>query len=346
VAGRYVVLTFFGSAGADAGRQMLTGFRSSGARVFDEENAALFGVSVDPDDERNGRVAAAHPGMRVFWDFDLAVSRQYRAAVPSANGKAAFAPLTYVLDPRLRVLAAFPLGPDPSGHAAHVVEYVAGLPRFGPPVAAAAHAPALVVPHVFEPDLCRDLVRYYDARGGTDSGFMRDEGGKTVGMYDYSHKRRRDQDFEADEPLRRACMVRVHDRLVPEVERAFQFKATRMERYIVACYEGEHGGHFRAHRDNTTLGTAHRKFAVSLFLNTGEFEGGRLWFPEFGRHQFVAPPGGAVVFSCSLLHEATPVTHGRRYMFLPFLYDDAAAKVREANEKYLGGDANRSPGDS
>jgi hypothetical protein len=43
-----------------------------------------------------------------------------------------------------------------------------------------------------------------------------------------------------------------------------------------------------------------------------------------------------VVFSCSLLHQALPVTRGKRYAFLPFLYDDAAARVREANNAYLG----------
>jgi predicted 2-oxoglutarate/Fe(II)-dependent dioxygenase YbiX len=107
----------------------------------------------------------------------------------------------------------------------------------------------------------------------------------------------------------------------------------------VACYEGTVGGHFRAHRDNTTKGTAHRRFAVSLHLNTGKYEGGYLRFPEFGPQLYIAPAGGAVVFSCSLLHEATPVTRGRRYMFLPFLYDDEAAKIREANRKFLVDDA-------
>ena len=47
------------------------------------------------------------------------------------------------------------------------------------------------------------------------------------------------------------------------------------------------------------------------------------------------PTGGAVVFSCGLLHEATPVTRGERFAFLPFLYDDAAAQVRATNNKYL-----------
>ncbi len=137
-------------------------------------------------------------------------------------------------------------------------------------------------------------------------------------------------------------MVKIHDRLVPEIRRAYQFHATRMERYIVACYQGEHGGHFRAHRDNTTKGTAHRRFACSLNLND-DYEGGFVWFPEFGRQLFKPPPGGACVFSCSMLHEATPVTQGVRYVFLPFLYDDAAAKIREENLRFLAGDKNAPP---
>jgi predicted 2-oxoglutarate/Fe(II)-dependent dioxygenase YbiX len=60
-----------------------------------------------------------------------------------------------------------------------------------------------------------------------------------------------------------------------------------------------------------------------------------LRFPEFGSRLYAAPRGGAVVFSCSLLHEATPVTKGRRYMFLPFLYDEAARAVRDRNLNYV-----------
>jgi hypothetical protein len=35
------------------------------------------------------------------------------------------------------------------------------------------------------------------------------------------------------------------------------------------------------------------------------------------------------------MHEVTPVLKGSRYAFLPFLYDDAAAEIREANNGYL-----------
>ena len=120
---------------------------------------------------------------------------------------------------------------------------------------------------------------------------------------------------------------------LPEIAKVHQFTCTRMERYIVACYAAEDGGHFRAHRDNTTRGTAHRRFAVSVLLSD-DYEGGEVGFPESGPRTYRPEAGGAVVFSCSLLHAVTPVTAGRRYVFLPFLYDEAAAKVREENAKF------------
>jgi len=122
---------------------------------------------------------------------------------------------------------------------------------------------------------------------------------------------------------------------VPEIAKVPQFKVTRMERYVVSCYATEEGGHFSAHRDNTTKGTAHRRFAVSVNLND-DFEGGEVSFPEYGPRSFQAPPGGAVVFSCSLLHKVSKVTKGRRFVVLPFLYDDTAASIREEIARFIG----------
>ena len=42
------------------------------------------------------------------------------------------------------------------------------------------------------------------------------------------------------------------------------------------------------------------------------------------------------MFSCGALHEVTPVRKGKRYAFLPFLYDDDAARIRLENNKFLG----------
>ena len=204
-----------------------------------------------------------------------------------------------------------------------------GLPPAGEHAGQEVPAPVLLLPRVLEPELCERLVALYEEGGGVESGFMVERDGRTVGVYDDSRKRRRDQPIE-DKALQAAIRARIGRRIAPEMRKAFQFDPTRIERYVVACYDGASGGHFRAHRDNTTPATAHRRFAVTVNLNDG-FEGGELWFPEFGPRRYRPPAGGAVVFSCSLLHEARPVTAGRRYALLPFLYDDAAARVREAN---------------
>jgi predicted 2-oxoglutarate/Fe(II)-dependent dioxygenase YbiX len=230
-----------------------------------------------------------------------------------------------VLDPSLRILFFGALDQTDA-----VFRRVQALPPVDEHAGTALHAPVLIVPRIFEPSLCRRLIDHYEAVGGEVSGVMRQINGKTVGVIANDFKKRRDANID-DDAFQRALRVRLARRLAPEVERAFQFKATRIERYIVARYDADEGGYFRPHRDNTTAGTAHRKFAVSINLNAEEFEGGELRFPEFGMRTYRPPTGGAVVFSCSLLHEATPVTAGKRYAFLPFLFDEAGARVREEN---------------
>lgn len=71
------------------------------------------------------------------------------------------------------------------------------------------------------------------------------------------------------------------------------------------------------------------------------YDGGDLRFPEFGMQTYRPPTGGAVVFSCSLLHEVLPVTRGQRFAVLPFLYDEAAAALRLENARHLQDDALR-----
>jgi len=183
---------------------------------------------------------------------------------------------------------------------------------------------------VLEPAFCRELIGAYEADGGAPSGVMHTIEGKFVGVFD-RQKKRRDAEIP-DGPLREGLRQRLALRLVPEIRRAFAFEVTRIERYIVACYDAEEGGFFKPHIDNGAPQTAHRRFAVTINLND-DFEGGDLRFPEFGRRTYRAPAGGAVVFSCSLLHEATPVIAGRRYATLPFLYDEAAHRLREANAR-------------
>ena len=44
-------------------------------------------------------------------------------------------------------------------------------------------------------------------------------------------------------------------------------------------------------------------------------------FPEYGDYRYKPAAGAAVVFSCSLLHEALPVTRGQRFALLSFMRD-------------------------
>jgi predicted 2-oxoglutarate/Fe(II)-dependent dioxygenase YbiX len=195
------------------------------------------------------------------------------------------------------------------------------------------HPPVLVIPDIFEPDLRRALIDGYKKHGGEPSGFMRDVEGRTTYVEDPRHKIRRDWLIE-DMGLLAAIQQRINRRVEPEIYKAFQFRMTRTERFIVACYTAADGGHFRAHRDNTTIGTAHRRFAMSVNLNAEDYEGGDLRFPEFGPATYRAPSGGGIVFSCSLLHEATRVTGGERYAFLPFFYDEEGERIRQENLPY------------
>jgi peroxiredoxin len=329
LAGRYVLLCFFGSAANPFSRSVLDGLIRNYRHLFDDTSLCFFGVSTDPEDERQQRVAEMIPGIRYFWDSDSAISRLYGRL----DGDL-YLPATILIDERLRLYAVVPFGDDASAHVAAVAALLAALPPLPEVREAVVQAPVLVLPRVFEPSLCQALIAYYQRWGGGDSGFMREIDGMTVGVVNHALKCRQDRLIE-DQDLRMACLTRIHDRVVPEIKKAFQFEATRIERHLIACYEGVDGGHFRPHRDNTTRGTAHRRFAVSLVLNSGDFDGGMLQFPEFGRHLYSPPAGGAVVFSCSLLHGVTPVRRGSRYCYLPFLYDNAAADLRERNQRFL-----------
>lgn len=329
VAGRYVVLCFSGSSRDPENARWLATLKSS-SQLFDAEHLMLFNVTNDPRDEREGLVVDQSNGFRAFWDFDNAVARQF-GLIDAQNQ---LHKVVYVLDHRLCVMTAFDMRAGSPSTMDSLLEVLRILPRQGSGQLANSQAPVLLVPNVFSPHLCDELIKTYRQQGGESSGFMRDIGDKTVLVSDSRHKKRSDCVLQ-DADLLSTCVGALRARLLPQLSNAFQFQATRMERHLVACYDAEDNGHFKPHRDNTTRATAHRRFAVSLFLNSGEYDGGLLRFPEYGNALFSAPRGGAVVFSCSLQHEATPVLRGQRLMYLPFLYDEAAAQIKIQNQQFL-----------
>jgi predicted 2-oxoglutarate/Fe(II)-dependent dioxygenase YbiX/peroxiredoxin len=179
-------------------------------------------------------------------------------------------------------------------------------------------APVLIIPNVLSDVDCQALMTRWDKLGhqeGTVHSILK--GVETTRIH-ADVKSRRDHRID-DMDLHRALGSVIGRRLAPELERAFQFSRFRFDSFIVTCYDAERRDHFRRHRDNQSPSTADRRFALTLNLNTGDYEGGELIFPEFGAHLYSPPPGGAIVFSCSLLHEAKPVTRGRRFTLLSFL---------------------------
>ena len=86
--------------------------------------------------------------------------------------------------------------------------------------------PVLVLPRIFEPELCRALIANYEAAGGAPSGFMREVDGKTVGLMDPALKRRSDCTIE-DAALRAAMRGRI---LPPHPPRAAQGPPCRISK--------------------------------------------------------------------------------------------------------------------
>jgi predicted 2-oxoglutarate/Fe(II)-dependent dioxygenase YbiX/peroxiredoxin len=323
VAGRYVLLAFLPKGDSAASIEALRTL-SAHRDLFDDEKLSAFVVTRDPTTAAS---AGDLRGLRWFLDLDGAVSRLY--GVLGQDG--AENPMWLLLDPGLRVLGRVQLG-----NAKMMFDALPGLRPPDQHAGVPLHAPVLIAPRIFEPELCERLIGLHQADGGRFTGVMRDAGDRTVAVMDELKKRR--DVLITDEALQATLRDRLERRLFPMIARGFGFTVTRVERYVVSCYDAADGAVFHAHRDSTTLGTAHRKFACSINLNDG-FEGGDLRFPEFGPKTCRPPPGGAVVFSCALLHEATRVTAGRRYAFLPFFYDEAGAEVLAAYEQRVGATA-------
>jgi len=304
--GRYVLMLFLPDEPEARGGAIRA--LAANQRLFDEVKACALVVYRDPSLEAGLRDVR---GVRWMIDPKGAITDRYGPE-----------PHWLLLDPTLRAMASAPIEA-----AQEMFDRIAALP---PPAAHAAvplHAPVLIVPNIFEPELCAHLIGLHDADGGAFTGVMRDAGDRTVAVMDDLKKRR---DIWIEDPeLQAAIRERLERRLYPMIKRGLGFTVTRIERYLVSCYDAADGAVFHPHRDNTTQGTAHRKFACSLNLNDG-FEGGDLRFNEYGPATYRPPPGGAVVFSCGMTHEATAVRSGRRYAFLPFFYDEAGAETLAA----------------
>lgn len=285
VGGRPAVVVFDAGGGS---RQLL----DLRARLTGRSDVDLHCVTRQP--------YAGDGAMTVWHDPDGGVRAAY--GVPDGGTT------VVVLDPNLRVA-----GVVPGADTELVVDLLDGVAHRDPPVEVVAQAPVLLIQRVLNKDFRERLVAAWEKDGGVETGVARVSGE----VLDETYKRRRDL-VVRDAASVRAISTTVGQRVMPEIERAFAFRATRFEGFKVACYEAAAGGFFRAHRDNLTPATAHRVFALTLNLNDG-YEGGQLRFPEYGNQLYRPDAGAALVFSCAHLHEVREVTAGRRLVLLSFL---------------------------
>ena len=226
-------------------------------------------------------------------------------------------PSVILIDPNHRLNAVRPIS-----EVAQVINASLAIAGQTSNTSASYQAPVLVMKNILEPELCEDLIKYWDGGDKQADGVSVDAKSNSISK---SSIKKRNDVVLLDEKLYMRVKERLVTRLMPELMKVFHFKTASMEALRIGCYDAAEKGHFARHRDNRTAFTAHRRFAVSLNLNPIDYAGGQVRFPEYGRTLYAPPQGGALVFSCSLLHEALPVTEGKRFAIFTFLTDEAGA---------------------
>lgn len=229
-----------------------------------------------------------------------------------------------VLDPNVRVAATY-AHRDPETTLAGVASAVADATIAGEGSVVGRHAPVLLIPHALDDALRTRLIEQWQSSDTVETGVEATVAGERAEATDRLRKRRRDH-IVTDPALLRTLSSQVGRRVMPEIRKAFAYEANQFEGFKIGCYQAEDEGFFTAHRDNISPATAHRKFALTLNLNE-DYDGGELRFPEYGPDRYRPAAGEALVFSGAHLHEVLPVTRGRRFVLLSFLFggDQGAA---------------------
>lgn len=327
------VLLFCADPRLPACREKLQSFSQRFADL--EPLAAIFGVTNTDPETNAGFLEQVPLPFLLLSDLEcqvaggLGITHNFQSDA-SAEGAEAFSIVINDINRRVLKVIHDVADPDP---APIVLEFIAS--RSAPQARSLGHfAPLLYVPAVFEPEFCQSLIRVFENGPNQESGFIKPSGplGESERVIDHSYKSRRDLSI-TDPTLLQGIRRRLDRRVVPEIQKAFTRRVTGVEEFKVVRYDADTGGRFGAHRDNAVKHHAHRRFALTLNLNTGDYEGGALLFPEYGPDVYAPGRGDAVVFSCSLLHEATPVTWGRRYALLAFFFDEES---RKWNDRYRG----------
>jgi peroxiredoxin len=310
-AGHRLVLFLCRSAQTPALAGELAGFRDLAAQ-FAEIGVKLFAVSAEPTAANGAAAASQALPFPVLSDSAGVLLPRF---APPADGSGA----TVIADANLQIVAIVDAR-GAASQAQRALELCQAATETDLPAAAERHAPVLVVPRIFDPLFCHRLIEVW--RRGEKRENETSRGAAGTADYrarsDSDVKRRTDVLIpEGSNDLNLEIRDRLLRRVVPEIVKCFQSPVRSYEVARIGCYDAASGGYFRPHRDDVGDPAKPRRFALSVNLNE-DFDGGGLTFPEYSRQYYRPATGGGVVFSCNLLHEAMPVTRGRRFGLFTF----------------------------
>lgn len=324
-AGRMAILVAASDPAMDAAEPALRALRDA-ARRPECAGLRIFAITPGAPADGFGVTARLDLPFPVLSDASFALGRAlgFGPAVPEMA--------VIVVDPNQRVLRILkPAAAAPDGGHACAAQAIAAATEWRAAQQAStvvvSQAPVLLVPNILTPEHCARVIDAWETGQRYEGGVASKAHGGNVPVADV--KIREDVALADLGPEAQELFAIFGRRLFPQIRKAFNFRATRAETLRIGCYTADDGGHFVPHRDDTTPYTAHRRFAMSLNLNADAYDGGYLRFPEYGPQLYSPPTGGAVVFSCSLLHEATRITAGRRFVLLGFFYGEAEQALRE-----------------
>ncbi|MEL7314761.1 MAG: GlcNAc-transferase family protein, partial [Cyanobacteria bacterium J06559_3] len=236
----------------------------------------------------------------------------------------------YVLTPNLRIQKKYALDNPAAAIGRILADVSPPAPMPGPIIT--MHAPVLIIPDILTSEQCQFLIQHWQQGNQF-------EGKVGVGAQARAQKSAKVRtDILLKEPLMAKVDYIFGGTLFPEIEKVFGLKVTHREEYKIGCYDASKGGFFKPHRDNFEKYLCHRRVAMTLNLND-DYDGGGLNFPEYGNAVYRPEAGGAVIFPCSLMHQALPVTSGQRFMMVSFFFGEAEVNHRlkfiaDAEEHY------------
>ena len=253
----------------------------------------------------------------LLWaDSDLHVAKAFNVLDEAGD---AIVPTGFLLDRNLKIIGRHERL-DPEQLAGAIVNQCANAIQQdelqqGEPQIITHAAPVLLVPDVLSPEFCDHCIKEF-TDGHTFQGTVGSE--KDAAM-------RKDVKMRTDFVVHGKLLDQMDEKfsrsLFPEIKKVFGFDVTYREIYKIGLYSGEDKGFFKQHRDNFDTPLGNRRVAVTIHLSD-DYEGGGVRFPEYGNNIYRASKGGAVAFSASSIHEAMPVTKGKRYVIVAFLHGD------------------------